>query len=246
MDESKPHKLICGDVLQVLPTLAADSFDMLLADPPYASGGQYRADKAAPTSSKYQQSGTVKKYPGGDFEGDGLDQRSWSRWTTEWLREAKRVIKPGGYALVFTDWRQLPTLTDAIQMAGWTWRGIISWNKGLSSRAPHKGYVRHQCEYVVWATRGACKKAIHAGPFPGCYNVQRNHNHKRHVTGKPVELLTQLLNIVPKGSNVLDPFCGSGSTIIAARQLGHTATGVELSPQCYAVAEGWMNEPCQA
>jgi site-specific DNA-methyltransferase (adenine-specific) len=246
MDASKPHTLICGDVLKVLPTLVADSFDMVLADPPYASGGQYRADKAAPTSVKYQNTGTDKTYRGGDFEGDGLDQRSWIRWTAEWLREAKRVTKPGGYALVFTDWRQLPALTDAIQMAGWHWRGIIAWNKGLSSRAPHKGYVRHQCEYVVWATRGACKKAIHAGPFPGCYNVQVNHNHKRHVAGKPVELLTQLLNIVPKGSNILDPFCGSGSTLIAARQQGHTATGVELSPQCYAVAEAWLNEPCRA
>lgn len=246
MDESKPHRLICGDVLQVLPTLAADSFDMLCADPPYASGGQYRSDKASPTSVKYQQTGTKKKYQGGVFEGDGLDQRSWTRWCSEWLREAKRVVKPGGYALVFTDWRQLPAMTDAIQMAGWTWRGIIAWNKGLSSRAPHKGYVRHQCEYLVWATRGSLRPAIHAGPFPGCYNVQVNHNHKRHVTGKPVELLTQLLNIVPTGSNILDPFCGSGSTIVAARQMGHTATGVELSPQCYAVAEAWLNELCQA
>lgn len=131
MDESKPHMLICGDVLQVLPTLAADSFDMLLADPPYASGGQYRADKAAPTSVKYQQTGTKKKYQGGVFEGDGLDQRSWTRWCSEWLREAKRVVKPGGYALVFTDWRQLPAMTDAIQMAGRTWRGIICMEQGF-------------------------------------------------------------------------------------------------------------------
>lgn len=244
--QSQQSELICGDVLHVLPTLPADSFDLLLTDPPYASGGQHRVDKAAPASRKYQSSGAQKRYAGGDFEGDGLDQRAWIRWCAEWLRECKRLVRKEGYALVFTDWRQLPALTDAIQMAGWRWRGIIAWDKGQGSRAPHKGYFRHQCEYVVWATRGPCLAASHAGPFPGCVRCNVKHNHKRHVTGKPVELLQQLLQVVPQGSRVLDCFAGSGSTLIASQLAGHIATGIELSPECCEVARGWMAELCPA
>ena len=60
------------------------------------------------------------------------------------------------------------TMTDVLQAAGFVWRGVVPLNKGRGARAPHKGYFRHQCEYVVWGTNGRCRKAEHAGPFEGC------------------------------------------------------------------------------
>jgi len=44
----------------------------------------------------------------------------------------------------------------------------VAWDKGRGSRAPHKGYFRHQCEYVVWGTKGAAIQLEHDGPFDGC------------------------------------------------------------------------------
>jgi hypothetical protein len=55
--------------------------------------------------------------------------------------------------MCFTDWRQLPMLTDVLQAGGFVWRGVMPWDKTESSRAPHTGYFRHQCEYVVWGPR---------------------------------------------------------------------------------------------
>ena len=65
---------------------------------------------------------------------------------------------------------QMPTVSAALQMGGLIWRGIITWNKGLEARAPHKGYFRHQCEYIIWGTNGKCPKAKQAGPYPGCFD----------------------------------------------------------------------------
>lgn len=228
--------LVCGNATAILPTLATASFDALITDPPYSSGGLHRGDKSLSTSKKYQSTSTRKKYPGGDFPGDGLDQRSWIRWCTEWLTEARRVVRRGGYALVFIDWRQLPAMTDAFQMSGWTWRGINVWNKTASSRAAHKGYFRHQSEFVVWGTNGRCEKATHAGPFPGVYTHRVNPAEKLHITGKPIELMKELIQCTPPGSRILDPFCGSAMTIKAALQTGRKGLGIELSPECYEVA----------
>jgi len=82
-------------------------------------------------------------------------------------------LKDGGYFLSFTDWGQLPVMTDAVQAGGIVWRGIVAWDKGGGARAPHKGYFRHQCEYVVWGTKGAIDKNNPAGPFSGCFKTPR-------------------------------------------------------------------------
>lgn len=117
---------------------------------------------------------------------------------------------------MFSDWRQLPLATDAIQYGNFAWRGIVAWDKTEGSRAPHKGYFRHQCEYIVWGTKAECKKAIHAGPFAGCYRFPVRQSDKHHLTGKPTPLMERLVSIVPEGSLILDPFGGSGTTAVAA------------------------------
>ncbi|MDX1968758.1 MAG: site-specific DNA-methyltransferase [Planctomycetaceae bacterium] len=127
----------------------------------------------------------------------------------------------------------MPALTDAFQAADLTWRGIIAWDKGGASRAPHKGYVRHQCEYLVWGTRGPCPAATHAGPFPGCYSIPVNRKDKHHLTGKPTALLRELVKLVPPNGKILDPFAGSGTTLVAAHLERRRAVGIEREePYC--------------
>jgi site-specific DNA-methyltransferase (adenine-specific) len=147
-----------GDCIDVIDALDGEQFDAIVTDPPYSSGGVSMADRAADPVAKYQQTGQKKQWA--TFSGDNRDQRSWAFWSTIWMRRAKRLLRPSGYILAFTDWRQMPTTTDAIQAAGYIWRGVVPWDKGRSARAPHKGYFRHQCEYVVWGTLGTCRKAI--------------------------------------------------------------------------------------
>lgn len=56
------------------------------------------------------------------------------------------------------------------------------------------------------------------------------------MTGKPVALMEHLMTVLPAQSKILDPFAGSGSTLAAAQNLGHAATGIELSPEYYRIA----------
>ncbi|MCZ5321894.1 hypothetical protein O5699_04105 [Escherichia coli] len=70
--------------------------------------------------------------------------------------------------MVFSDWRQLPALTDAFQAGGVLWRGLVVWDKTQASRAPHTGYFRHQAEYVVWGSNGKSRQMPARWPVPGC------------------------------------------------------------------------------
>src|SRR5690606_3081274 len=125
------------------------------------------------------------------FTGDARDQRSLAYWSTLWLSACRDVAKESAYCLVFSDWRQVPTFTDALQAAGWTWRGTIVWNKGRGSRSPHKGYFRHQCEYIVWGTNGGVPRPTDRGPFDGCYTIPNKLSDKHHITGKPTALMRE-------------------------------------------------------
>ncbi|MGL5512630.1 MAG: DNA methyltransferase [Sporomusa sp.] len=107
------------------------------------------------------------------------------------------------------------------------WRGVIAWDKTESGRAPHKGYFRHQCEYIVWGTKGVCPKTERSGLFPGCFRFPVKQSDKFHLTGKPTPLLEQLVSIVPQGSIILDPFAGSGTTLVAAKKLERIFIGIE-------------------
>ena len=214
-----------GEALATLQTLPDNAVDALMTDPPYSSGGFTRGDRNQDPGDKYVQDGVGIIRP--SFTGDNRDGRSWCYWCALWLSECARIVKPGGYALMFTDWRMLPLATDALQAAGWLWRGIIAWDKGQAARAPHKGYFRHQCEYIVWGTRGQCAQATHAGPWPGCYRVPVLQADKHHMTGKPTALMAALCECVPPGAAVLDPFAGSGTTLVAAAGSGRRAIGIE-------------------
>ena len=105
-----------GDALAVLARLSNDSVDAVLTDPPYSSGGTSLSAKQADPASKYQSSGVKRQYP--LMLGDAKDQRSWTHWCMLWLAECWRVSRDGAPLMVFTDWRQLPALTDAVQGAG--------------------------------------------------------------------------------------------------------------------------------
>lgn len=222
-------KLLWGGVLQ------AQSVDMLLADPPYCSGGLTRTERKAAPSKKYQQSGFMKKE---DFPGDERDERSFVLWSTMWMTECYRIMKPGSSALVFSDWRQLANTADSIQAAGFVFRGIVPWAK--AGARPQPNSFRAQCEYAVWATKGEIDRKPTPGAkyLPGVFSCSAPSGPNReHMNQKPVGLLKSLMEICPDGGTVLDPFMGSGSTGVAAAQTGRSFVGIEMTEHYYQVAK---------
>jgi site-specific DNA-methyltransferase (adenine-specific) len=176
---------------------------------------------------------TIGKYP--DFEGDSKDQRSWTSWTAEWFKECYRVAKKGAVICVFIDWRQLPSLTDALQWADSTWRGTAVWDK--KNCRPQKGRFAQQTEFIVWGSKGKMPLDRNAPCLPGLFSYTTPPSSKRtHRVEKPLELMREILKIVESGEKILDPFCGSGSTLLAAKMEGYEATGVEISEHYVEVA----------
>lgn len=228
------YRLILGEAFGVLATLEAESVDALITDPPYSSGGLHAADRLRDPTVKYEQSGVLR--PRESFDGDSKDQRSWIRWSTEWLRLCYRALRPGSIFAVFTDWRQLPALTDAVQMADFIWRGVAVWDKTTGCR-PQPGRLRNQCEYVVWGSKGHLPMDRSAPILPGVHQEFQRQVDKHHLTGKPLKLMEWLCCLCPPHGLILDPFMGSGTTGVAATLSGHDFLGIERDRYYHGVAE---------
>mgnify|MGYP002625802374 CR=1 FL=1 len=232
--ETKNGVIYQGESLRILTGMEGDSVDAIVTDPPYSSGGFTRSDRGRKAEKKYQNTGTARSYP--DFIGDNRDGRSWLAWSSLWLAECFRVAKDGAVILMFTDWRQLPTASDALQAGGFVWRGVVAWDKTLASRPSLPGFFRHQCEYILWGTKGEARAA--SGALAGCFSIRVNPQEKYHLTGKPVELMTALLQATPEGGVVLDPFMGSGTTCVAAAMTNRRFIGIEYSTEyCHIAAQ---------
>lgn len=230
-----PFNIQPGDALDILPTLPSDWADAIVTDPPYSSGGFTRGDRTQVTSKKYSDSETI------NFTGDHLDSPTWILWCRLWIAECYRISKPSSYFLMFTDWRQLPSASAALQMGGYIWRGLIPWDKTEAARPPHTGYFRHQAEYIVWGTKGVSQQQDH-GPWPGAYRHPVVQAEKQHPTGKPTALMADLVLCAPPGGIVLDPFAGSGSTGIGCVRTGRNFHGIEKDPYFIEIAQRRLQE----
>lgn len=236
------------DALHLLTELPDGCLDAIVTDPPYSSGGQFRGDRTKATGDKYvvKKQG-VRRF---DFHGDTRDQRGFAFWTALWFAEAWRLANDGAVLLVFTDWRQLPTITDAIQAGGWTWRGIVPWNKTEGTR-PQKGWFRAQCEYIVAGAKGSPARLDATGQtdapaLPGFFTFPILHADKHHQTGKPTALMEAVVEVVRRGGLILDPFMGSGTTGVAAVRSGRRFIGCELVPEYFDVASRRIAEAAAA
>lgn len=219
--------LYLGDCLSVVPGLPV--VDAIMSDPPYSSGGTFRGDRMGKTSEKYQNSEHRGLYA--EFSGDNRDQRSFGYWSALWIGACRERTRAGAICGLFTDWRQLPTTSDAIQAGGFVWRGITVWDKTEAAR-PQKGRYRNQCEYLVWGSNGPLPdEGICA---PGVFRLSVASEEKFHIAGKPTALFDGLLSIC--GETVLDPFMGSGSTGVAAVRSGRKFVGIEIDEHSFETA----------
>ena len=135
------NQLFSGNALDVMQR-DLGIFQAVITDPPYASGATL-SEKQQGTAQKYTN--TKHRCPFPDFVGDSMDQRSWMHMMRQVLEKARDKCVPGAALAIFIDWRNLPLLTDAVQWAGWSLRGVAVWDK-LSSR-PQRGRFRQQAEF---------------------------------------------------------------------------------------------------
>lgn len=218
----------CFDLLQDMSGIGA-----VVTDPPYSSGGAFRGDRMGSTLKKYVSSDAEAQRTGIAFTGDNRDQRSFMAWCSLWMNAARKASVDGATIACFIDWRQLPTITDAIQAGGWVWRGIGAWSKKYGR--PRAGGFSGACEFLVWGTNGPLIE--HAAYPAGVFECASPPiSDRKHITQKPEAVMGWAMgNVLPQAS-ILDPFMGSGTTLVAAKETGRRAIGIEIEERYCEIA----------
>ncbi|MEM9825215.1 MAG: site-specific DNA-methyltransferase [Planctomycetota bacterium] len=215
-----------------LSCIASDSVELIATDPPYASGSNGLLGRSRSSHAKYRNTESAK-LP--ELDRDAMLPEAWQAMMRGVWAECFRIAKDGADVLAFCDWRSLPMMMSTIAAAGFRSRSILVWDKGRRSRPQANGF-RNQSEFILWFRKGT--KAIDRDQPIYLDGVFRHatKTKKIHATEKPLALMSDLLQIAPPKSAVLDPFMGSGTTGIAAMDAGHSFIGCETSRDYFAMA----------
>lgn len=196
-----------GDCVRLMHRLPSESVDFILTDPPYLVRYQSRAGERVLN-----------------------DDRDW--WLEPAFAQMYRVLKPGSLCVSFYGWNAADRFIAAWRAAGFRIVGHLVFRKGYASSVR---YLRHEHEQAYLLAKGDA--ALPAVP-PADVRDWRYTGNRLHPTQKPVEALAPLVSaFCPAGGVVLDPFCGSGSTLVAAREAGRRFIGIELAQDHYATAQ---------
>lgn len=199
-----------GDAMDVLPTIK--SADIAIADPPYTFGL---------ASTKYESAA-----------GSWGDLMNNAHWYAAWLRELRRVTR--GSAWVFNTWRSFPVLARAAFQAGWPIDSLLVWDKGANGPGDMTR-LRNTYELVAQFSAPNFEFVRGNRDIWTVPRIQSATKDRQHPAEKPVPLLARLIEETGAQS-LLDPFTGSGSTLVAAKSVGITAVGIEVEERYCEVA----------
>ena len=201
--------LYLGDCLDVLPQLGP--VDHVITDPPYSA----KTHAGARTITSGGEVGTLI-----DFESMTADQ----------LRRAFEIRVPKRWLLATMDWRHVSDLEATPPLLMRFVRAGI-WIKPdgapqFTGDRPATGW-----EMIAILHSEVGKMRWNGGGHRAVWTHNKCNNGV-HPTQKPLSLMRELIELfTDEGDTILDPFCGSGTTLVAARELGRKAIGVEISPE---------------
>ena len=195
------NSVVTGDCIPVLRGLPSASVDFVLTDPPYLASYRPRDGRIIANDSN-----------------DG--------WLRPAFAEIFRVLRPDAFCVTFYGWPAADLFLSAFREAGFRPVSHLSFVKTYPS---FTGYTRAQHEVAYVLAKGKPGKPNE--PISDVLSWRYTGN-KLHPTEKPVNVLVPLVAAFSTfGSVVLDPFCGSGSSLIASRTLGRRFIGLEIEEQ---------------
>lgn len=237
--------LYCANCLEILPTLAAGSVDFVFTDPPYGHNNNSNEDLI---SVRERALGTGKYIPENNrpIVNDGIEANDLYKAA---LPEMYRILGAGccccccggggGPDPQFARWS---LWMDEI----FNFKQMVIWDKGPMGMGWH--YRRSYETVLVGEKNGAaCRWYDKTNKVE---NIIRPHKFKKiipspdqHPTEKPIGLSKHFIQLHTKLDDlVIDPFMGSGTTGVAAVQLGRQFIGIEIDEKYYQIAEKRIRE----
>ena len=160
--------------------------------------------------------------------GIGAGEMSLGKWRTSRMEKGawdssaptietlRAILDHGEFCVVFGgNYMELPPT-----------RNFLVWDKG----AGFKGRDFAECEFA-WCSWDANARVLSHDPL-----ARGDYRCKEHPTQKPVPVMTWAIGHAPKAETILDPFMGSGTTGVAAVQMGRKFIGIEREPKYFEIA----------
>ncbi|HEX3683669.1 MAG TPA: DNA methyltransferase [Bryobacteraceae bacterium] len=205
-----------GDCIEFMAAMPPRSVDFILTDPPYIAG--------------------FKARDGRTVQNDDNDA-----WLKPAYAEMFRVLKQNAFAVSFYGWPKVDLFFDAWKSAGFHIGGHFVFRKHYTSQS---AFLKCQHEHAALLIKGT--PAFPAKPLPDVIDMPYSGN-KMHPTQKPLAILKPLIQCFSEqGDTVLDPFAGSGSTLVAARAVQRHGIGIELDEAHHRTATGRLAEGLSA
>ncbi len=248
------NKIYFGDCIEVLnQEIKRRSVDLVFADPPYNLSGNGLKWKGNKT--------------GGDWymvneDWDRMSVPEYVRFTEQWIEACDRALKDGGSIYICCTYHNIAEVMIVLKQLNYKINNLITWQKTNAMPNMTRRVFTHSTEFVVWAVKGkkwifnyeelkainpdrqkdgSLKQMRDVWLLPlvqGKERLRGNDNRALHPTQKPEEMLKRIvLASSKKGDLVLDPFMGSGTTGVIAKQLGRNWIGIEKNQAYVKAAE---------
>lgn len=238
--ENNLSKLIEGNSFDVFKTFADESIDVIITDPPYfLSNGGITC-----------KSGRMVSVDKGEW--DKEQGMTMNEFNEHFLTEAKRVLKPNGTIWVSGTMHNIYSIGATLQKLEYKILNNITWQK--TNPAPNLScrMFTHSTETILWSRKTA--KSKHLFNYQTMKELNNNKQMKdvwttsttkpsekkfgKHPTQKPLELMTKMiLASTNENSIILDPFVGSGTTLVAAQLLGRQSIGIDIDLDYLEIAK---------
>ncbi len=229
------QKLLCGNARSPESyhrLIGAEKVQMLFTDGPYGCGIQ----------------GHVSRKHGEFVEGSGLSQKEVLAFYSDFLTTVRESLQNGALVYLCIDARSMASLLNAVSSANLEQKELCVWDKQAGGMG---SLYRHQAEFVVVAKygrdshinnvqlgkHGRNRTTIWSYPGLAQFGPGRAQALAMHPTVKPVGLVADaILDASLPGGVVLDPFSGSGTTLIAAQRTRRRGCAIELDPKYVDIA----------